>query len=430
MTLLLLACTASAPDSGPEVDVDTDTDADSDTDADTDADTDIEPWACADWPEPGGPVHAVDSSMSQDAIQAVFDAAVTGDTVEFADGSYAIEGYGLAVRVDGLTLRSASRSRTKVVLDGSDGTGNVLSVQASDVVLTELTIQNSWWHPVHITPSGEDLAGVVLYDVHVADPGQQAVKVNTDGNGHVVDDGLIACSAITMSAQGRSRVRDNCYTGGVDAHQARGWVVRDNTISGFWCEEGLSEHGVHFWQGSRDTQVLRNYLIDNARGIGFGLYEVEPDGRTYDDAPCADGAGHYGGRIENNAMFNGTQPLFDSASGMDGGIALASACGAEILHNTVFGIDEPFAAIEYRFSRSDPLVRNNFTSHKLYPRDAGAYTEEGNLEGATLDDFRTERLDIVAGSAANDAGVAGSTSHDWEGDERSADTPDVGADER
>ena len=74
-----------------------------------------------------------------------------------------------------------------------------------------------------------------------------------------------------------------CIHRGIDAHDASGWTVRDNYISGFWCDGAggafLSEHAIHFWTGSRDTTVSRNKLVDNARGIGFGL---GPGGRTYD----------------------------------------------------------------------------------------------------------------------------------------------------
>jgi len=50
---------------------------------------------------------------------------------------------------------------------------------------------------------------------------------------------------IEMTDAGRSRVRDGFYTGGVDAHAARGWTVRDSVIEGFWCADVLAEHTVH-----------------------------------------------------------------------------------------------------------------------------------------------------------------------------------------
>jgi hypothetical protein len=157
-----------------------------------------------------------------------------------------------------------------------------------------------------------------------------AAKVNFTDNGEV------ACSTMELTASGRSKVWDingSCYTGGVDGHQSRGWVIRDNTIEGFWCENGLSEHGVHFWTGSRDTLVERNTF----RAIGFGLRETG-SGRTYSDDPCPAAVGlvgHYDGIIRNNFIFADDGDLFDSSSGVDGGIAFAQSCGAQAVHNTI-----------------------------------------------------------------------------------------------
>lgn len=144
-------------------------------------------------------------------------------------------------------------------------------------------------------------------------------------------------------------------------------AIRDNIIEGFWCPRGLSEHGVHFWTGSRDTVVERNLLIDNARGIGFGLMENE-FGRTYPDNPCpeADGkVGHYDGIIRNSFIFASRTELFDSQAGADTGIALAQACGARVQHNTVAFTDSPFSGIEWRFANTDAVLQNNLTTHNL-----------------------------------------------------------------
>jgi hypothetical protein len=115
--------------------------------------------------------------------------------------------------------------------------------------------------------------------VHIIDPGQQANKINPAAANAYPDDGVNACSHIELTDVGRPHIRNNCYTGGIDAHQAEGWVIRDNLIEGFWCENGLSEHGIHLWRGCRDTVVERNVLRENARGIGFGLAESS-SGRT------------------------------------------------------------------------------------------------------------------------------------------------------
>jgi len=149
-----------------------------------------------------------------------------------------------------------------------------------------------------------------------------------------------------------------CYTGGIDAHQARGWRIHDNLIEGFWCPEGLSEHGIHLWRGCRDGVVARNVLRSNARGIGFGI-ATGGGGRAYFDDPCPQASGcvgHHGGIIRNNVVYSGDADLFESDGGFDCGICLWNAWGARVLHNAVASMRAPFPSIEYRFPIGDGMV--------------------------------------------------------------------------
>jgi hypothetical protein len=184
----------------------------------------------------------------------------------------------------------------------------------------------------------------------------------------------------------------------VDAHQARGWAVRDNLIEGFWCDTGLSEHAIHFWRGGRDTVVERNRMVDNARAVGFGLM-TDGDARTFDDDPCpsAQGGyvGHYGGIIRNNEIFVSSPDLLASPDGFDCGICLWSACGAQVVHNTILSIGGNFSSIEWRFNTSqEVLVANNIASHSMRERDGASATQVTNLQDAPMSLF-------VDGAAGN-----------------------------
>ena len=72
---------------------------------------------------------------------------------------------------------------------------------------------------------------------------------------------FLAKKDFEMTDEGRpyvERAVGGCYTGGIDAHMARGWRVAENRFVGIYCAgEGLAEHAVHFWVGSRDTVVER-----------------------------------------------------------------------------------------------------------------------------------------------------------------------------
>lgn len=391
-------------------------------------------------PSPG-PTTVV--STVNELVEAV-NSASPGEAILVADGTYALAGAYLRIDVPGVTLRSQSGDREAVVLDGGYQTTEIVQVVASNVTIADLTLTRAYYHPIHVTAGDStDTTGTTIYNVHVSDPGQQAIKINQNGTyTHYADDGLIACSHIQLTDAGRPmiwEVNGSCYTGGVDGHQAWGWVLRDNLIEGFWCEDGLSEHGIHFWTGSRDTLVERNELRENARGIGLGLGSSGGNWRTYGDLPCpgVESAGHYGGMVRNNMVFAGRAELLASQSGFDCGICLEQACSATVAQNTVVSTQAPFSSIEWRFGDTSVDLSNNLVSHNLRERDGASATLAGNLETAPLSLF----LDPVAGdlhlkdsaSQAIDQGVdlaVGVADDDFDGDPRPiGGDRDIGADE-
>ncbi len=342
---------------------------------------------CSPLPAPTGSVVLV-STVAE--LQNSVNNASTGDTILISNGTYNLDGAYLRIDVPNVTLRSASGNRMDVVLDGNYITTEIIQIVASNVTIADLTLREAYYHPIHVMSAASgDTNDVLIYNVHIADPGQQAIKINPTSNGYHADNGVIACSRIEMTDRGRSQVwaiNGSCYTGGIDAHQARSWVIRDNLIEGFWCPNGLSEHAVHFWRGSRDTLVERNVLNNNARGVGLGLVE-SGSGRTYPDNPCPGGGDayvdHYGGIVRNNFVFANHIALFASDYGFDCGICLHQACGAWALHNTVASTQPPFSSIEWRFSLTDVDIVNNLVSHNLRDR-GGTARLSGNLQNQPL----------------------------------------------
>ena len=242
--------------------------------------------------------------------------AAPGDTILIADGVYNLDGVYLRIDVPNVALRSASSNREAVILDGNYITTEIIQIVASDVTVADVTLREAYNHPIHVmTTDVGDTLNTLIYNVHLIDPGEQAIKINPAADDTYPDDGVIACSHLELTDAGRPHIRNNCYTGGIDAHQAEGWVIRDNLIEGFWCDNGLSEHGIHLWRGCRDTLVERNVLKENARGIGFGLAD-SGTARTYSDNPCPAANGgyvdHYGGIIRNNFVFASDGDLFAS----------------------------------------------------------------------------------------------------------------------
>ncbi len=395
---------------------------------------------CEALPAPSGTVINVNPSQANQLRQIILDAQ-PGTTILLADGTYDLSGgdnsHRLSFYQSDVTLRSASGNPEAVVLDGNYGTGELVYINASRVTIAELTLRRAYNHTIHVT--GGD-PGIVeetrIYRVRIFDAAEQAIKINTNGLGKYADNGTVACCHVELTDSGRGHVRNNCYTGGIDAHQAWGWVVRDNFFKGIWCPSGLAEHGVHFWTGGRDTLVERNTIVDCARGIGFGLGENgNGDERSYDDDPYPEIGyiGHTDGIIRNNFIAVSSAELFASETGYDAGITLDQAHGALVIHNTIASTQAPFSSIEWRYDNTQVRLINNLTTHDLRDR-GGEASLAGNRQDALWSWFVDPgpgNLHLKPGVDAIDAGVStapGECDQDIDHQARD-DQPDQGADE-
>jgi len=393
---------------------------------------------CSPLPPPTGTTVEVFPAQAG-SLRGIVAGAAGGTTILLHDGFYDLSGGDASSRLSfstpGVSLRSLSGNRDAVILDAAYLTHELVSIQASNVTVADLTLRRAFDHPVHVSGDPTPITGARLHNLRIVDPGQQAVKVNPVGTGWV-DDGVLECSSIELTSAGRTQIRDDCYTGGIDAHSARGWVVRRNRFEGFWCPLGLSEHAIHFWKTSRDTRVEENLIVDCARGIGFGLGS-SGSGRFYPDDPYPGVGylGHIDGEIVNNFVAAADAALFASEYGFDAGIALEQTRRPLVAHNSVASTQPPFSSIEWRFGNTLADIVNDLATGPLRPRDGAQAITAGNLEQVATNWFAgiaTGDLHLTpAGAAAVDAGAAipgGGPAGDFDLETRDA-SPDVGADE-
>jgi hypothetical protein len=397
----------------------------------------ISPQACAPLPPPSGTI--VNVSTVPQLVSAV-NSATSGTTIVIANGTYNLNGEYLRLAVPNVALRSASGNREAVILDGNYQTTEIIQIAASNVTVADVTLREAYYHPIHVM-SGDaaHTLNTLIYNVHIIDPGEQAIKINPATAGYYTDNGTIACSHIELTDAGRPYIRNNCYTGGIDAHQSRNWIIRDNLIEGFWCSSGLAEHGIHLWRGCRDTLVERNALRNNARGIGFGLV-TDGSGRTYPDNPCPAATGYvddFGGVIRNNFVYANSASLFSSEYGFDCGICAWNSCNARLLHNTVYSTDpaHTFSSIEWRFSNTIATLINNLVNDDMRQRDGAQGTLSNNLTTAQAGWFvnaATGDLHLLstATAAIDRVAAPAEVGDDIDGDLRPiGNASDIGADE-
>ncbi len=434
----------------PEGDTDTDADGDTDTDTDTDtdADTDLEPDPPIGCPplSPSFGNEVIIPSGNASALRTAVDTASEGDVILLEDGTYNLNGDYLWMDVDDVVLRSQSGDRDAVILDGGYITTEIINMVGSNITVADITIQRCSSCALHVQPAnGYDTTGHLIYNVAIIDPGEHAIKVNQNG-GYYTDNGTIACSWMELTDEGRPHVSTystGCYTGGIDTHNTRGWKHYDNHIEGFWCESGLSEHGIHLWNGNADTLIARNTIVNVARGIGLGMATADDNERGFEsEYSCVNGAhpDDFAATVRNNTVFADDPRLFASGSGFDAGIEIENACDAKLLHNTVYSSSAPYSSMSWRYPTSSGHVANNLLSHNLRERiesgeDPADVLAEGNIQDAPADLFEDAlagELHLVTGASAADAGVAltgdSAVTHDMDGELRDS-SPDVGADE-
>jgi hypothetical protein len=301
---------------------------------------------------------AVVVSNSSELVAAINNANSGGDkTILLRDGRYTLNDM-LGIYATGMTVAGLSGNRDSVIVEGagmSGGVTHIFNVAGSNFTAQDMTLQKVSNHAIQLQV---DVDSVSIRNLHILDTYEQMVKIAYDpGNLSArSDDGLMENCLLEYSAG----IGPQYYIGGIDGHNARNWIVRNNTFRGFRSPSGdTAEHAIHFWSDSANTLVEGNLIINCDRGIGFGLGD----------------RGHSGGIIRNNMIYH------DSSQGFaDIAIGLESSPGTQVYNNTVYCENSYPNAIEYRFgSTTGVLIANNLTNRAIAQRDGASGTVSHNL---------------------------------------------------
>lgn len=350
---------------------------------------------------PTGPTITVNNQA--DLIDQAYN-ATAGTTIWIAPGTYHMGSY-VHIIHNGISLRGQTGDRDDIILDfgGMIGGQFGILVDADDVTIADLTIRNAADHGVSI--QGRDRS--VLYNLHIIDINDQLVKVNPAGDGS--DDGLLACSRLEYTT-----TDPDGYTNGISAHNAHGWVVRDNEWVRILTSDGTPYPAVLFWNNSSDTIVERNLFLDCGRGVAFGL-----------------NSGHTGGIVRNN-MFLFREPH-------DVAIEMADATGWLVAHNTAVLLNPAPGltwGMEARFESTQGSFVNNLSNMDIWvDRDGAQASSSGDVTNAQTSWFAFSSdgsLHLAAGATAviDQASPIPQVTDDFDGQTRPiGSAPDVGADE-
>jgi hypothetical protein len=242
---------------------------------------------------------------------------------------------------------------------------HIFGVAGSNFTVENVTLRRVANHAVQI--HGEmNVNFPIIRNVHIQDTYEQMIKVSYDASqpGNGSQNGLVERCLFEYTAG----IGPQYYIGGVDAHNATNWIIRDNEFRYIRSpSEGLAEHAIHFWSNSQNTLVERNLIINCDRGIGFGLGD----------------RGHIGGIIRNNMIYHDTSEGF-----ADVAIALESTTDAQVYNNTIYMENGYPNAIEYRFAATTGLtIINNLTNKAITARDGASAATSANIIDAVASWF-------------------------------------------
>jgi len=269
-------------------------------------------------------------------------------TVLLKEGEYKLA-KGILIAADNVTYCSLSGNREKVILNGDFKATHVFWVQSDNVIIKDLTL--GWVNNHGIQVQGErGVDSAVFQNLRIVNCREQMLK-GSAGKEEIYSKNCLVENCLFEFSEGKAY---QAYTGGIDVHRGKSWIVRDNIFRGIKTEgNDLTEGAVHFWSDSQDTLIENNLIIECDRGIMLGL----------------DNSAHYGGEIRGNKI----QTVKDT------GIYLANAKGAKIYENTVF-VDANYPnAIEYRFPGTEVEIFNNITNKQIKARNLGKAFLDGNI---------------------------------------------------
>lgn len=306
------------------------------------------------------------------------------------DGRLTVGRFG-AIPISNIQIRGATDNPSDVVLLGAGMLDTTVPFgfqvfTATDVTIANLSIGNVYYHAVAIQ-GDQGAARVRLYRGRFFDAGQQIIKASGGGS----DDVTIEYSEIFYNVGAivhpEGSPPNSCYTNGIDAIGVDGWVIRHNLIRNISCQNGaLAGPSILMWQGSSNTVVESNSIIDSSRGVSLGL---------------VGNVDHSGGIVRNN--FIAWNPA--AAYAVDVGIYVASP-NAQVQHNTVLTRGAYPNAVEVRFDTTTGVaVRGNLLDAAVTLRNGATATVADNDNAAQPDLFNDLDSGDLHLSAAGEAAV-------------------------
>jgi hypothetical protein len=283
------------------------------------------------------------------------------------DGRLTVGRFG-AAPIRNVQIRGASGQRADVRIRGAGMLDSrvpygIHIFTASEVTLADFSIGEVYFHAIGIE-GGQGARDIRLYNLRAHDAGQQIIKGSGAGANDVRVEHLLVDYSLGAIVHPQGSPPNSCYTNGIDVTGGHRWQIRDSRIERIRCQNGaLAGPAILIWQGSRDSLIERNLILDSSRGIALGLVS---------------GSDHSGGVVRNNLIRWNPQASY----ALDVPIYTTSA-GARIVHNSVLTRGRYANAIEVRFAGTTGVeVAHNLADAAVRLRDGAQALQTDNLASA------------------------------------------------
>jgi hypothetical protein len=320
-------------------------------------------------PKLGRPKGSVVRVRTVDELQAAVANARSNSTIMIEPGTYELtHTLHLNGGIQNVALRGASDERDKVIIKGR-GMRNkdygsvphgIMVSNATDVLIANMSIGEVWNHPISLHPES-GCQRVRMFNLRLFDAGEQFLKSNIDSKRR----GVHKCT-VEYCVFEYTDTAWHGYTQGMSVHASHDWVVRNNFFRNIrGPKEDASVGGcIDFWNGSRNTLVEGNVIVNARMGIRFGI--VRRENGLHENE---------GGMVRNNIIWR--QP--GAVHVPDGGIMIWDSPGVKVINNTVI-LNNTFdrGVIEYRWS-DKILIANNLIDGNVWKREETDGRESDNI---------------------------------------------------
>ncbi|MBC7862775.1 MAG: T9SS type A sorting domain-containing protein [Bacteroidia bacterium] len=381
-------------------------------------------------PQGGEAIVYITPAQGVSGIQTAINNATSPTTIFLMNGTYNVSGGQINITKPNITLRSFSGKRDSVIIYGGGmltGTGyHGISILNTNAKVIDLTIKNIDTHPIDINfwYQPGDIDNLVLHNLHIADGGEQLIKMSYSGNlNQNSHNGIIECCLIeyTTSLPGSAY-----YTNGIDLHYAENWLIQDNTIRNIQAGPGTTNDAgpaILFFKGGKNMIVERNLIIDCDEGIFLGNW-ADPAGFASTDS----------GIVRNNFIRGHANSRC--------GIGIVRSPNARILNNTIFSPGGTvWTAQKYSIEVTGPedtnlVIQNNLMDETILNNQGTAppFSDITNIDSASASNVIQASginpdLHLTSTSVAIDAGTPHSLRNSDFDCGTVAGNADVGADE-